>query len=70
MMEREREEKEEYYSVNVSRASTIGPQTSDHEQTENIIHEIVHYQGLDLIALLHTCQQHPHLKDETKLIQE
>ena len=32
-MERERAEEEEYYSVNVSRASTIGHQTSDHEET-------------------------------------
>jgi hypothetical protein len=63
-MDKDQTEEDDYeYEINVSRASTIGHQTSDHNRTQHIIHEIVDYHNLDLKSFVEIYEKHPNIKD-------
>lgn len=61
---------EDLLPSNIMRATTIGHQTEDRNRNDYLIGEMVLHHNLKLPAFVHTCQLHPHLKDETRLIHE
>lgn len=66
-------EKEEYESdgyVDHSRRTTVNYQTQDQNEIEKIIRDVSIHHNLSLPTLVATCEKHPEIREEPKLLSE